>query len=1518
MAKAAETVIFEVSLDSLKAETFGSSGGTKSVMSPLAGTRATGMILYSSNASGVIGHGAAAKCGSTDRVGLSPGGGYLELPPLNNPATFTLSGLCTSNGAGRYLFVEKKVGAGEWTRVDSIPIINSNATCTDVIANVSTAGSVTLRIIYPAATVNANTFMIYGGATIKVTGMDMSAPELYATNPFTPTGADAALNTSVLTAKFNRAIDKGTGSVTLYKAGGTLVKTVDVTTVAASVVGDSTLSISVSDVTFEGNTQYYVLMDNGAVKGKNAVAFAGISSNATWTFTTKGAASSAKDILTFTIPNQDSSKINGTNISVWVKYKTDVAQLTVSAISLSPAAVVTVPVGWSTSTVIDFSTPQIFTIEAEDQTTQSYTVTVFVNANADATIKSMKLGQGIVSINADEITVRTMAVTQASVPSLTINGAENAAVLFRGSTYADTATLTNVNITGSPIMKVTAADGVNVTNYNIVAVDADTAKLPLTAKGVDAGAKWNTITANNGWLLNATWHSSLYAAASSRSPIRFMTNGDYIMLHCDSAPEKVSYYLRANALTTYKVLLEESADGATWTTAKETTAELPTSDFGKVESPLLQTTRFLKWTISNLAGGGSLMFDEVNVTKFVPGVLSAEKDILSFSLLAANGKTYPGVVDKTSSKVTVMAPSGVSLAGAKASFDLSLKANATVGGVAQVSGTTVNDFASGLTYKITAENGTFTNWAVEINRLDGPTDGIFQFNFSSGTLKAENYVVAGQEIGKVEITGTITQTIGTLNACGQSFRASIALGNTITFPVLPTMGRLEAHGWGVGSDNKQFVVEKKYENGIDWVTVDTVKTRTGCNTPRPIYINAKSPAQIRIRAYETGAILYGVCTIYEADTVTPKLAAANALNPAPATAGLTSRPGKIEMTFSKTVKAGTGNVTLYKASGDVVDTAFDIKGAGVQFNGSKVTINFSKKLALNTAYYILVPAGVIVDESENSFAGITAKTAWTFTTKVTESSDASILGVTLTTVAGTTSVSYGAPIAGTPVAGVTPLAQRVVYKTDPSQLKIAGFTLPAGAVVTSPTDWNTQTYNLVTTPLEITVAAEDNTQARYSLSVSQVVGNHLANITSIRGDYAYARANLKDTSVVLRTVGYNGAYNIPNVLVLLADSAKITVDGKDSINRTSIPNFNVSAAQTLRVVSHNGDSIKNWKISATDIGKANVPVHFEGSYNDLSRVLALTNEPGWLPYNMMNEYEQSGNRRPSKMNVPGAYVILALDKVGDSVSYKSRVGADNGYDMELRESADAITWTTLMRHSKDGNNLIGTDAHGVAIGANNLASFKVRLNPSTRYLQWYLVSAGTDGTTTQTRLDDIRVTERTSQSSEKKITKFSINGVNGTVIEALKQIGVTLPAGTDVTALTPTIEISYFATVNPASGVAQDFTNPVEYTVTAENGTTQKYTVTVVVEGGEPNPTAVATNSSTEFVLYPNPVGSTLYIDAEYEVASVAVYNLAGSLMYAVTQSTPSVDLKALPAGVYYVQVKFANGKVGTKLISKQ
>lgn len=85
------------------------------------------------------------------------------------------------------------------------------------------------------------------------------------------------------------------------------------------------------------------------------------------------------------------------------------------------------------------------------------------------------------------------------------------------------------------------------------------------------------------------------------------------------------------------------------------------------------------------------------------------------------------------------------------------------------------------------------------------------------------------------------------------------------------------------------------------------------------------------------------------------------------------------------------------------------------------------------------------------------------------------------------------------------------------------------------------------------------------------------------------------------------------------------------------------------------------------------------------------------------------------------------------------------------------------------------------------------------------------------------------KSFEKSITSFNLLAEEAIIDENAHKIDVTVPFGTDVSVLHPEIIISDKATISPDSGIDQNFTNPVIYTVTAEDGSTVQYTVTVLV-----------------------------------------------------------------------------------------
>ncbi|HHX61810.1 MAG TPA: hypothetical protein GX707_14070 [Epulopiscium sp.] len=89
------------------------------------------------------------------------------------------------------------------------------------------------------------------------------------------------------------------------------------------------------------------------------------------------------------------------------------------------------------------------------------------------------------------------------------------------------------------------------------------------------------------------------------------------------------------------------------------------------------------------------------------------------------------------------------------------------------------------------------------------------------------------------------------------------------------------------------------------------------------------------------------------------------------------------------------------------------------------------------------------------------------------------------------------------------------------------------------------------------------------------------------------------------------------------------------------------------------------------------------------------------------------------------------------------------------------------------------------------------------------------------------------KSSEKQMKEFFIvsdsKKIEGTIHQESSIIDVEVPYSTDVSSLITELVISDKATVKPNSGVVQDFTSPVTYMVSAEDGSTATYKVSVTV-----------------------------------------------------------------------------------------
>lgn len=92
---------------------------------------------------------------------------------------------------------------------------------------------------------------------------------------------------------------------------------------------------------------------------------------------------------------------------------------------------------------------------------------------------------------------------------------------------------------------------------------------------------------------------------------------------------------------------------------------------------------------------------------------------------------------------------------------------------------------------------------------------------------------------------------------------------------------------------------------------------------------------------------------------------------------------------------------------------------------------------------------------------------------------------------------------------------------------------------------------------------------------------------------------------------------------------------------------------------------------------------------------------------------------------------------------------------------------------------------------------------------------------------------KVAQSSQKQLLSFKFLDFNpiaeGDIDTSSRKVKVRVPVGTKVTALIPTLTVSSQATSFPLSSVAQNFTKPVTYMVTAADCTKRAFEVTVEV-----------------------------------------------------------------------------------------
>lgn len=159
----------------------------------------------------------------------------------------------------------------------------------------------------------------------------------------------------------------------------------------------------------------------------------------------------------------------------------------------------------------------------------------------------------------------------------------------------------------------------------------------------------------------------------------------------------------------------------------------------------------------------------------------------------------------------------------------------------------------------------------------------------------------------------------------------------------------------------------------------------------------------------------------------------------------------------------------------------------------------------------------------------------------------------------------------------------------------------------------------------------------------------------------------------------------------------------------------------------------------------------------------------------------------------------------------------------------------------------------------------------------------------------------TITSSKRAITAFSFVDVetDTEIDEDAKTIEVTVPYGTDVSDLKASFTASGFSTVSVGSAeqtsgtTVNDFSSPVVYRVTANDGTTTDYTVTVTVTPAE---TINTINSISATAVSTNSDEKPLWVFLDNTSRTIVVYDTLG---------TPSSQFDSIRVG-YELDGEFA------------
>jgi hypothetical protein len=258
-----------------------------------------------------------------------------------------------------------------------------------------------------------------------------------------------------------------------------------------------------------------------------------------------------------------------------------------------------------------------------------------------------------------------------------------------------------------------------------------------------------------------------------------------------------------------------------------------------------------------------------------------------------------------------------------------------------------------------------------------------------------------------------------------------------------------------------------------------------------------------------------------------------------------------------------------------------------------------------------------------------------------------------------------------------------------------------------------------------------------------------------------------------------------------------------------------------------GYSGKKWSGAAPNIS---YKVNTGGTAGRLAAVQAAADS--WTTAGSKYKFTYGGTHSSTVRSLNGVNEILWMD-LDDGYLGQASIWSDSGIISECDYAYNTdVTWSYAATCPAGQYDIQSTGTH-------ELGHWLFLLDLYGNYAGYTMDTAkvmygrGGDGTISKRTLhahDILGINWIYGAAIAKAITAFNFNAlspaVSGVVTESTHTVALIVPSGTNVTTLVPTITHTG-ASVNPASGVANNFTTPRTYTVTAADASTQEYTVTV-------------------------------------------------------------------------------------------